>query len=727
MKKYIIVGYCLFYISQIILSQNKKWNYPEIAKDSAIDYYFGKEIIDPYRNLEKESDAVNNWLNAQNQFYDTIIYNISYRDSLRAELKAMAVKQKTWGNFLRVANNRYFYQVGYVDRPKIEYLVYFDSLDKEPIELFNTQLINEKHNSIFNITYYEPSFDGNYLAFGIAANGDEKTTVLIIDVKNKELLHERVERTGVGNIQWVPDNSGFFYIQEKELLSEEDKNTPYEDRKVKFHKIGTDPSIDKEIFNSETNKTMGLKKTQVPMLFTFPTSDKVLINIYDESYFSIFYAPLNDVLTKPAKEIEWQKVCDKEAKISCNALHGNTLLGVSFKDNPDGQLILMQLPNLTSKVLFNASGFAIDDMVLTKKGLYFTTTANGYDKLMSVNLQNYKVENIKLPFSASLSLRPTWSVVSFYQPTDLVLFALTGHNTQFGQYICDKNKNIVRLNVFPETQYTNPPLDIVSEEIEVPSYDGVMVPLSIIYKRGIKYNGSNPTIIQAYGAYGYSFKPAFDRNRLAWFNNGGIYAIAHVRGGGEKGDRWYKGGFKATKPNSWKDLIACAEYMIRKKYTSPKNLATKGISAGGITVARAITERPDLFKAALLYVSDFNAIRMENSFNNTSITEFGTVKDSLEFQYLYEMDAYHHVKRGIKYPSVLFSASKNDARVAVWGTAKGVAIMQEMSNGENVILFQIQDEGHYSYPSDTDSYSFLFWQLGHPKFKLKEKNIMFKQ
>ena len=234
-----------------------------------------------------------------------------------------------------------------------------------------------------------------------------------------------------------------------------------------------------------------------------------------------------------------------------------------------------------------------------------------------------------------------------------------------------------------------------------------MVPLSIVYKKGIKFDGNNPTIIDAYGAFGNSRRPDFSRNRLVWFNHGGIYAVAHVRGGAEKGDNWYKGGFKATKPNSWKDLIACAEYLVENKYTSSQKLAISGASAGGITIG-------------------INTVRMENTISTSSIAEFGTVKDSMEFQYLFNMDTYHHIQEGVSYPSILLTASINDARVAPWQPAKAVAKMQAVSKGDNIVLFRMENQGHFSYPSDTDVYSFLFWQLGLPDFKFKPKNEMVK-
>jgi prolyl oligopeptidase len=485
---------------------------------------------------------------------------------------------------------------------------------------------------------------------------------------------------------------------------------------------------DKEIFSRAVNKDLGLEKIDVPMLFTFLSSDKVIINTMKGTgqYYSVYYAGLDDVLYKPAETVQWEKICDNNEKMGSNVLYGNRFFGISYKSNPNGQLIMMTLPDLAPKVLFEGNGFSLDDMVINNNSLYITSLENGLNKLVQVDLKNYHSLYIELPFQGGIHLRPSFPVVSFYQPGDNVIFGLTAFNKQWDMYICGTDKQVRRTNLSPETEFIRPPLDLIIEEVQVPSYDGAMVPLSIVYKKGIKSDGANPTLIDAYGAYGYTYKSEFDRNRLAWFDHGGIFAVAHVRGGGEKGDNWYKGGFKATKPNSWKDLIACAEYLVKNNYTSPQKLAVTGTSAGGITAGRAITERPELFKAAVIFVGDLNAIRMENTFNNTSVTEFGTVKDSLEFQYLYDMDTYHHIREGVSYPSVLFTAGLNDSRVAPWEPAKAVARMQQVSKGDKIILFRIEDRGHFDYPSDADVYSFLFWQLGVPGVKFRPEKCVYK-
>ena len=202
------------------------------------------------------------------------------------------------------------------------------------------------------------------------------------------------------------------------------------------------------------------------------------------------------------------------------------------------------------------------------------------------------------------------------------------------------------------------------------SHDGTQVPLSIVMKKGTRLDGSNPTILYGYGAYGSTDDPFFSPRVYAWIERGGIWATAHVRGGGEYGKAWHEAGRKATKPNTWKDAIALGEWLVANRYTSPAKLAIYGGSAGGIYVGRAITERPDLFAAAVPAVGVMDAVRMESSANGVAnVPEFGTVKKEDEFKALLAMSSYHHVKDGTRYPAVLAIHGVNDIRVDVWQSA----------------------------------------------------------
>jgi prolyl oligopeptidase len=257
--------------------------------------------------------------------------------------------------------------------------------------------------------------------------------------------------------------------------------------------------------------------------------------------------------------------------------------------------------------------------------------------------------------------------------------------------------------------------------------DSVMIPLTIIYKSGLKKEGNNVCFMDGYGAYGISNLPYFSVMHNSLAVRGVVIAIAHVRGGSEKGETWYRAGFKTTKPNTWKDFISCAEYLIANKYTSPDRLSGSGTSAGGILISRAVTERPDLFAAAICNVGCANAMRLEFSSNGpVNIPEFGTIKDSVECKALYEMDGMQHVVKGTKYPAVICVGGWNDPRVVAWQPGKYAAALQNASSSGKPVFMKVNyDNGHFTedrdvtYANFADQFAFVLWQCGHPDFHLK--------
>jgi len=260
-----------------------------------------------------------------------------------------------------------------------------------------------------------------------------------------------------------------------------------------------------------------------------------------------------------------------------------------------------------------------------------------------------KIEEVKLPYQGSAFIS------CMNKSTNTCLIALTSWNNPITEFSYD-----AETNNFSPSSFSKPPVypaiykDLEVEEVEVKGHDGAMIPLSIIHKKGLNRNSMNTCLMYGYGAYGTNSSPSFYKNLNSLAIKGVVIAIAHVRGGSERGETWYKGGYKATKPNTWKDFNSCAEYLIAKGYTSPNKLAGMGTSAGGILISRAITERPDLYSAAICNVGCANAMRLEFSPNGPgNIPEFGTVQDSIECSALYEMDGVQHVIKGTRYPAVI--------------------------------------------------------------------------
>ncbi len=695
-----------------------KWNYPKIQSDTAIDYYYGKKIIDPYRNLEDvNSEYVKNWLEKQRAFCDSALSKIKNHSSLKEDLEQYLNSTKVKGGFPRPVDEKLFYVKKFIST-NIDKLYYYNGLSEDTIEMFNTENLNKTNGSIYNIDYYEPSPDGKYVAMGISPDGTESSSIYIIDVEKRHLLKDYIGKTMTVFPQWLPDGSGFFYSRLKDLKTKEDSSTIFEDISAYLHLLGTSQNDDKLIVNRLMNEKLALKKIDAPLLTSFPESEYIFLQIMEgvSPYITLYYAPLMDVLNQDTDQIYWRKICDGENKIKYFAPHQNFVYLMSFNDNSNGKLLKVKMDNSDyEKVIFEDQEFVLQELIRSKEAIYMKCIYNGINRIIAIDLDNDSSKFIPLPFNGSIEITPNFPVgisnsnsISFY-------FKMRSWNQESEVYCYNPiDDHVTNANIL-QSESLSSQNKLKVEEVEVTSHDGVKVPLSIIYSSDVKLNGENPLVIYAYGAYGYSIMPYFSMHRMAWYNRGIIFAVAHVRGGGEKGDNWHKGGFKETKSNSWKDLISCTEYLIKKKYTNPSKIIAKGESAGAITVGRAIQERPDLYKASVIKVGALNIIRDElESTGNT--TEFGTVQDSLEFKYLYEMDVYHHLQEDIEYPSLYLTAGLNDYRVPVWQPAKIVSRMQAFEKKDNIVLFRVGKEGHF-YGSDysqdlTDEYTFIFWQLG---------------
>ena len=430
-------------------------------------------------------------------------------------------------------------------------------------------------------------------------------------------------------------------------------------------------------------------------------------------------APISD-LQKPI--IGWKRFAAPEDSVYNFSVAGGKLFLYSVKGASNGQVLVTDARNpdvKTATMLLPEGKRNITGISASHDYLFVTLNDGINDQIRQYDVRSGQWADVPLPSTGTARAIPldpagneclivtrTWK-----QPTTLYDYNLV-------------NKNLI-ISIF-NVSVTYPGVaDLVVEEVEVPSHDGVMVPLSLIYKKGLKRDGNAVCFMDGYGAYGYSSVPYFSTRYLAMLNKGVIIALTHIRGGSEKGQKWYRAGYKTTKPNTWKDFIACGEYLVKNKYTSPAHLIGMGTSAGGVLIGRAITERPDLFAAAINNVGCTSMLRTElTPTGPANIPEFGTVKDSVEFMALYEMDALHHVEKGTKYPAVICVGGWNDYRVMVWEPGKFAAALQNASSSGKPVLMQVNyDNGHFTedkavtFRDFANMYAFALWQAGHPDFQ----------
>ncbi len=405
------------------------------------------------------------------------------------------------------------------------------------------------------------------------------------------------------------------------------------------------------------------------------------------------------------------------------AVQGDELYLLTYKGTPRYKVIRIDArkPDLgLADIVIPPSQAVINGIHQAKDALYADMMDGGIGRLVRVPYgASAKPQSIPLPFDGSiyLSVDPRAAGVIINAAT----WTRAGRIFEYDP----QTKKISDTSIQPAGPHDDPG-NLEAVEVKVPSHDGTMVPLSIVHRKGLKLDGTNPTLMEGYGGYSISITPYFDPKQLAWYESGGIFAVCHVRGGGENGEEWHLAGKGATKPNTWLDFIACAQYLIDKKYTSTPRLAGRGGSAGGILIGRAITERPDLFAAAVIDVGVLDAVRYEHSANGqTNAPELGTVKTEEGFKNLYQMSAYHHVTDGTAYPAVLLTTGSNDPRVDPWCPGKMTARLQAATSSGKPVLLRVDYGGGHGGGSgeaeqqeaDADRWSFLLWQFGVPGFQ----------
>ncbi|WP_400192203.1 prolyl oligopeptidase family serine peptidase [Hymenobacter sp. B81] len=697
---------------------------PAAPAVAATDTYFGVPVTDPYRNLENLDDAaVQSWMKAQSEYARRTLDAIPGRSALIERMKDFDSRKAARVSELRVTDNDlYFY---FKSRPQDQQpkLYCRDGYQGREVLLFDPE--NHETGKVFNITGFSPTNDGSKVSFGLTEKGAELGRTLILDVNTRKLYPEQLLLTRGGG-EWLPDNQTLAYLPYnngdlKDMAARQ--NT-----QCRLHRVGTPVAQDQPVFSSQLYPKLGIRSSDYPYVGIDRDTKLAYGFLYSvDRYLHGYYAPAA-ALTKP--NVPWQPLFRPADEVTNFVTDEQYIYFVTAKNTPRQKLMRMPAaqPNVAAaEVLVPESpDEAIKDEQLktTKDGLYFVRVRNGVQaKLYFLPRNSRSVQELKLPQPAGLIELVTknaqspdlWATLGGWT-TDRQRYRYTAAT---GRFTSEPLSSEVQ---YPE--FAN----LVVEEITVPSHDGVPVPLSLVYRKGTPRNGTAPTLMVGYGAYSKSTGPFFYPPYLLWTQQGGVLAVPHVRGGGELGEEWHKAGQKTTKPNTWKDLIAAAQYLVQNQYTSPGKIAINGGSAGGILVGRAMTERPDLFAVAIPEVGIMNAVRMENSPNGpVNVPEFGTVQKEDECKALLEMDAYHHLQKGAKYPATLVTAGFNDPRVIAWQPAKFAARLQASTASDKPVLFFTDYEaGHgigdsklKQFETMADLLAFGLWHTGVPTFQPK--------
>ena len=696
-----------------------QWHYPPPPTSDASDVWHGKRYEDPYRPLENLTDPkIAAWFKAEAQLTDRTVAKIPGRDALVREWLSMDRRTPPSYREFQFEGGRLFYRKT-LGGENVGKLYVREGWEGGERLLFDPTLYKQGGGT--TVSLFVPSFDGQYVVLGLAVKGGEWSELRVLKVDDGQLLPDSIYPAAWFGVNWLPNSRGFFYngsgVTDVKSLDIETN------RKARLHTLGTPVSQDRDLLSTASTPDLGIEAKEFPLAVVPESAPERVIGSLDtvQPENRLYIASLSDL---DNGQLHWKPLAQRADKlVRGTAITPEWLYSITSADAPHYKVVRTRLDapdwKHAATVIPEATD-SIDSMTQGKDYLLVVYTDGINGRLVRHSLATGISTDVALPVKGNVEAtcpdahgnRCLITVSSWLQPPAV--------------YEIDASTGAVGKSVF-NAEVSYPEMaDLVAEEVEVPGHDGTMIPLSIIHRKDIKLDGSSPCILEGYGAYGISWTPEF-RSRYSVANRGVVVAFAHVRGGSEKGEAWYRAGYKTTKPNTWKDFISSAEYLISKGYTSRERLTGRGTSAGGILISRAVTDRPDLFAAVVVNVGVANAMRAEFSPNGPVNTpEFGTVQDPTEAQALHEMDGVQHVQPGVRYPAVLGVAGWNDPRVVPWEPGKFVAAIQQAStSGRPALLLVNYDNGHFTeeksvtYRNFANQFAFALWQAGDKAYQPK--------
>ena len=678
---------------------------PATPKKPVTEDYQGTRVTDDYRWLENGANPdVRAWSDQQNArtraYLDALPMRSGVIDSLNALYKTESVR---FGD-LRFCNGVFFA----IERqpPKLQpFLVTLASPDDpssarpavDPNALDST--------GATSIDFYVPSLDGKFVAVSLSKNGSEDGSVSVFEVATGKQLPDTIPRvnypTAGGSVTWNADSTGFWYTRYPHAGERAEADLNFY-QQIYFHRLGMQESEDQYALGKE-----------------FPRIAEVQLETSDDGKFVLARVADGDggqflhYLMSPNGH--WHQLTRLSDEIS-DAAFGPTdsLFLLSRKDAPMGKILELPGPNHSLgnvKTVVTQGRSSIDGFLPANGHLYVRYMAGGPSKLLDKSGEKSE---------RTIDILPVSSVGEMVRAGGQLLFENESYTDPAAYYSYDPGNGQVKKTALAETSPAN------FSDVEVirsvaTSKDGTHVPMSILRRKGTKLDGSNPTLLTGYGGFAISESPNFSVRRRFWLDHGGVLVIANLRGGSEFGESWHEQGRLTKKQNVFDDFIACAETLIKLKYTSPEKLAIEGGSNGGLLMGAALTERPDLFRAVVSHVGIYDMLRLETFPNGAfNVTEFGTIKERDQFQALYAYSPYHHVKDGTEYPAVLFLTGDNDGRVDPMNSRKMTARLQAATHSNRPIFLRTSSTSGHGFGTtlnervaqDADVFSFLFDQLG---------------
>lgn len=700
-----MVGLCIAGVGSVASAEPGKP--PATAKKPVTEAFHGTTVTDDYRWLENANDpAVKRWIEEQNRYTRTVLDKNPALEPIRQRVKELLGARLPSYGLSEFRGGKLF---GLKRQPPKQqpFLITLKSADEPGSEhvIIDPNKLNPKGTT--SIQFLAPSLNGRLVAVALSEGGSEEGTLHVYDVESGAELSDVIPRvnfpTAGGSVAWNADASGFYYTRYP-APGERAKEDLQFYQQVYFHKLATPVSEDTYVLGKE------FPRIAETVLATSEDGRQLLATVAngDGGEFAHY-------LMGPDRT--WAQITKFQDQIT-KAVFGSddSLYLLSHKDAPRGKILKLALtdPRLDhAKTVVQESGVVIDSMTATANRLYVLDLAGGPSQIRILDREGR--EQGKVPTTTASGVAGIVRLKG-----DDILFLELSYLDPATWYSLDSATGKVTRTAL----YQKPPVDFsdctVVRDFAV-SKDGTKVPLNIVYRKGTKLDGRNPTLLTGYGGFGISLSPHFLLSNRIWLEQGGVYAIANLRGGGEFGEEWHKGGNLTHKQNVFDDFVACARYLIDHKYTSRDRLAIEGGSNGGLLVGAALTQRPDLFRAVVCHVGVLDMFLHDRHPNGAfNVPEYGTAKDPEQFKAIYAYSPYQHVKDGKSYPAVLLLTGVNDGRVDPANSFKMTARLQAAtSSGRPVILRVSFGSGHgigtgldEAIAQQADGYGFLFGQLG---------------
>lgn len=689
-------------LSQSVNAQNNAMNYPQTAKKEVVDTYFNNKISDPYRWLEDDRSAETAaWVTAQNKVTFAYLDQIPYRDQLKKQLTEKWNYEKISAPFVE-GDFTYYYKNDGLQNQSVLYRK--DKSGKEEIFLDPNTFSKDGTTSLADVSFTE---DGSLVAYAISEGGSDWRKIIVLNAKDKSVIGETLIDVKFSGISWYK-NEGFYYSSyDKPTGSELSAKT--DEHKLYYHKLGTSQKTDKLVFGEK------FKRRYVGGYVT-----------NDQKYLVVTAANATS-----GNELYIQDLTKANSQIQTIVTGFDN--DYSIIDSKDGKLYIetnLKAPNKKLMVvdaakIVNLSAW--EDLILESDNVLDLSKAGGYffarymkDAVSVVEQFDYSgkfIRKIELPGLG------TASGFSGKKDDKELYYSFTNYITPGTIYKMNIATGTSQVYQQPKVKFN--PSDYESKQVFYTSKDGTKVPMMITYKKGTKLDGTNPTMLYAYGGFNVSLTPSFSIANAVWLENGGIYAVPNLRGGGEYGKKWHDAGTKLQKQNVFDDFIAAAEYLIKEKYTSKEKLAIRGGSNGGLLVGATMTQRPDLMKVALPAVGVLDMLRYHTFTAGAGWAyDYGTAEDSNEmFNYLKGYSPVHNVKAGVSYPATMVTTGDHDDRVVPAHSFKFAAELQEKNAGNNPMLIRIDvNAGHGAGKSvqqtineNADIQAFTLWNMGVTK------------